>query len=166
MHLPKFISQTNKSRISTASYAVLPLAAHNYSFDTVKGKVIGLTAASIVTLASTTSAVAAGIESLDSPIVLGDTPDFVKEIQRKNQSRLDEAEDTFQNSELLKNLLERSAANSEGNKKALRDRYCARQAELGVGDCAGLRLIPGMTKSGVQERPEWLDKLGKSFGLE
>ena len=39
---------------------------------------------------------------------------------------------------------------------------CA-QAELGVGDCGGLRYIPGMTKSGVQERPEWMNKL---LGLE
>lgn len=37
------------------------------------------------------------------------------------------------------------------------------QAELGVGDCGGLRYIPGMTKSGVQKRPEWMDKL---FGME
>lgn len=37
------------------------------------------------------------------------------------------------------------------------------QAELGVGDCGGLRLIPGMTKSGVQKRPEWMNNL---FGME
>lgn len=34
-----------------------------------------------------------------------------------------------------------------------------RQAELGVGDCAGLRLIPGATKSGLQKRPEWMESL-------
>jgi hypothetical protein len=38
-------------------------------------------------------------------------------------------------------------------------RYCYRQAELGIGDCGGLRLIPGMTKSGKQETPEWLQKV-------
>ncbi len=49
------------------------------------------------------------------------------------------------------------------NRKDVFDKYCARQAELGVGDCGGLRLIPGMTKSGVQVRPEWMNKL---FGME
>jgi hypothetical protein len=39
------------------------------------------------------------------------------------------------------------------------NRYCYRQAELGIGDCGGLRLIPGMTKSGKQETPEWLQKV-------
>lgn len=39
------------------------------------------------------------------------------------------------------------------------------QAELGVGDCGGLRYIPGMTKSGVQKRPEWLEGLGQQLGL-
>jgi hypothetical protein len=32
---------------------------------------------------------------------------------------------------------------------------------MGVGDCAGLRLIPGMTDSGKQKMPAWLaEKLG------
>ncbi len=72
---------------------------------------------------------------------------------------LDAAEDSFQQSDLLKELKARSEANKDQRTKELRDKYCKRQAELGVGDCAGLRLIPGMTKSGVQKRPEWLDKL-------
>jgi len=55
--------------------------------------------------------------------------------------------------------MERSEAGRDVRQKELRDRYCMRQAELGIGDCAGLRLIPGATKSGVQKRPEWLDKL-------
>ena len=33
-------------------------------------------------------------------------------------------------------------------KKAIANKYCYRQAELGIGDCGGLRLIPGMTSSG------------------
>lgn len=36
---------------------------------------------------------------------------------------------------------------------------CCRQAELGIGDCGGLRLIPGMTKSGKQRTPQWLQDL-------
>lgn len=38
-------------------------------------------------------------------------------------------------------------------------RYCYRQAELGIGDCGGLRYIPGMTKNGKQETPGWLQKV-------
>ena len=59
----------------------------------------------------------------------------------------------------IKGLLAKSESNREQRDKALREKYCYRQAELGIGDCAGLRLIPGATKSGVQKRPEWLDKL-------
>lgn len=45
------------------------------------------------------------------------------------------------------------------NKKATEDKYCARQGEMGVGDCGGLRFIPGATRNGVQKRPEWLENL-------
>jgi hypothetical protein len=38
-------------------------------------------------------------------------------------------------------------------------RYCYRQAELGIGDCGGLNLVPGMTKNGKQKSPEWLQSL-------
>ena len=75
---------------------------------------------------------------------------------------MDDAESKFQESDLLKTLKERSEANRDSNKKRLLDTYCRRQAELGVGDCAGLRLIPGATKSGVQKRPEFLEKLFNS----
>ena len=44
-------------------------------------------------------------------------------------------------------------------KKELSEKYCRRQAEDGVGDCSGLRLIPGMTRSGKQKTPEFLKKL-------
>ena len=45
------------------------------------------------------------------------------------------------------------------NKKATLDKYCQRQGEMGVGDCGGLRFIPGATRNGVQKRPEWLENL-------
>ena len=48
-------------------------------------------------------------------------------------------------------------------KKELADKYCRRQAEDGVGDCAGLRLIPGATRSGKQQTPELLKGLLKTF---
>jgi hypothetical protein len=52
-------------------------------------------------------------------------------------------------------LLAQSEANKAKNKRAIQDKYCYRQAELGIGDCGGLRLIPGMTDSGKQETPQW-----------
>lgn len=72
---------------------------------------------------------------------------------------VDSAEETFQNSDLLRSLKQKSDEKRDERKRELQDKYCRRQAELGVGDCAGLRLIPGATKSGVQEKPEWLKKL-------
>lgn len=101
----------------------------------------------------------AGIESMDSPIQLPAAPEIVQQIQQHNKDKLNAAEKSFQESDLLKELKEKSEQNRDANKKKLQDTYCRRQAELGVGDCAGLRLIPGMTKSGVQKRPEWLEKL-------
>lgn len=143
------------------------------------------------------------------------TPDVVSQMKARNKQVLDEAEASFQNSELLRTLKERSDANRAGGwaplvragtqpclqgaktsgpavspttiprssegiatsltyhgrggataavrrsvlgvpadvhtspgsafcsgadrKKALEERYCMRQAELGVGDCGGLR---------------------------
>lgn len=72
---------------------------------------------------------------------------------------VDSAEETFQSSDLLRTLKQKSDEKRDERKRELQDKYCRRQAELGVGDCAGLRLIPGATKSGVQEKPEWLKKL-------
>ena len=48
-----------------------------------------------------------------------------------------------QESDLLRTLRERSDANRGKHKQDLLDKYCQRQAEIGVGDCGGLRLIPG-----------------------
>jgi hypothetical protein len=50
--------------------------------------------------------------------------------------------------DLLKTLKERSDANRAGRKKDLEDRYCRRQAEIGAGDCAGLRWVGGRVKRG------------------
>ncbi|KAI8469481.1 MAG: hypothetical protein J3K34DRAFT_423741 [Monoraphidium minutum] len=75
------------------------------------------------------------------------------------RAKLSAAEDQFQQSETLRLLKEKSDANRAKNKKAIENKYCYRQAELGVGDCGGLRLIPGMTESGKQKTPEWLAKL-------
>ncbi|KAI7843499.1 hypothetical protein COHA_002742 [Chlorella ohadii] len=121
----------------------------------------GLGAAALALPARPAAAAFPGIESIDLPAV--DVPAAIAEKQARNQAVLDAAEQSFQESDLLRTLKERSEANRDARKKALEDKYCMRQAELGVGDCGGLRYIPGMTKSGVQKRPEWMDKL---FGME
>lgn len=100
---------------------------------------------------------ASGLESIDLPTI--DQPDAYKQWRSKNQAVLDSAEDEFQNSELLKTLKARSDEKRDQRQKEMREKNCLRQAELGIGDCAGLRLIPGKTKSGVQEKPQWLKKL-------
>lgn len=96
---------------------------------------------------------ATGLERIDTAPVAVDTS------TRKQSKVLRAAEEEFQNSEFLKTLKERSELHREERQRELRDTYCKRQAELGVGDCAGLRLIPGATKSGVQKTPEWITKL-------
>ena len=85
----------------------------------------------------------------------------------RQAAKLADADAAFESSELLRTLKERTAANSEANRKAITDKYCLRQSELGVGDCAGLRLIPGATKSGKQKTPKLLAKLiGKEEAIE
>jgi hypothetical protein len=37
---------------------------------------------------------------------------------------------------------------------------------MGVGDCAGLRFVPGATKSGKQKTPEFLSKILGTEGKE
>lgn len=74
-----------------------------------------------------------------------------------SRKKLQDAEDAFQSSDLLKRLKEQTTSNSKKNKIDLQNKYCYRQAELGIGDCGGLRLIPGMTKSGKQKTPTWLN---------
>ena len=140
-----------------------------------------LSLAAGLALVGSRPAMATGLESFPLP-TLPESPSVVQEWQARNKGKklphysqacfsntlrifpcivatLNAAENSFQDSELLRTLKERSDANRDQRDKALREKYCFRQAELGVGDCAGLRLIPGATKSGVQKRPEWLDKL-------
>ncbi|KAF8065764.1 hypothetical protein HT031_002824 [Scenedesmus sp. PABB004] len=87
----------------------------------------------------------------------------LKGVNDAQKAKLSAAEDAFSTSPTLKALLERSEANRAKNKKAIENKYCYRQAELGIGDCGGLRLIPGMTKNGKQPTPEFLQK---ALGIE
>jgi len=71
----------------------------------------------------------------------------------ESQGKVDRAEAAFEESDLLANLLAKTEANRDSNTKAIEEKYCQRGAEWGVGDCGGLQLIPGMTKSGKQKLP-------------
>lgn len=113
---------------------------------------------SLLSLTAVPDLHAAGLERVEMPMPSG----LTSEGRDRNKAVLDAAEQSFQDSELLRSLKERTEQNKDQRKRELLDTYCRRQAELGVGDCAGLRLIPGATKSGVQKRPEWLDEWAKN----
>ncbi|KAK9830416.1 hypothetical protein WJX72_011646 [[Myrmecia] bisecta] len=126
-------------------------------FELVQPK--GLAGAALLRIGAQ-KAEALGLESVEFPDVR--PPQAVAEALAKNKAKFQEAEETFNNSDFVKNLRDKSDANRASNRKALQDKYCYRQAEMGVGDCAGLQLIPGMTKNGKQKTPGWLAKvLGK-----
>lgn len=106
---------------------------------------------------------AAGLESYELLPSSIDTPQVFRDMKAKTEKNLSAVEDNFEQSPTLKALLAKSEANKAKNKKAIADKYCYRQAELGIGDCGGLRLIPGFTESGKQKTPEWLAKM---LGME
>lgn len=118
-----------------------------------------LAACSLAATVLASPAFATGLESVEFPQL--QAPDGFSKLSSASQQKLDEAEDSFQNSSTLKELLARSEQNKEKNKKEIQNKYCYRQAELGVGDCGGLRYIPGLTQNGKQKTPKWLaDILG------
>lgn len=114
-------------------------------------------AATLVVLGTPSASLAIGIESVDLPSVA--PPSGFSDISDAAKTKLGVADETFQKSDTLKELLARSEANKAKNKKNIQEKYCYRQAELGVGDCGGLRYIPGLTENGKQKTPEWLAKL-------
>jgi len=116
-------------------------------------------------LVAPASSLADGLESVDLLTSLQSIvpSEGFKAGARAETSKLGAVEDNFQKSDTLKRLLEQSEANKAKNKKEILDKYCYRQAEMGVGDCGGLQYIPGMTDSGKQRTPDWLSDL---LGLE
>lgn len=100
-------------------------------------------------------ALARGLESVDLPSL----PVPAVDGAAPQRATLAAADDAFEASPLLKELRERSDANRAKNRKAIENKYCYRQAELGIGDCGGLKLIPGATAGGKQKTPGWLGKL-------
>ena len=136
--------------------------SHSKNLPSVKsfGRVELCTAASVALILSSSPALASGIESID---IIGSPP--VPEAWRESVAAQKAAqandEVRFEGSETLRLLLEKSKANKEANARAIANKYCYRQAELGIGDCGGLNLIPGLTDNGKQETPQWLaDVLG------
>ncbi|KAL3137554.1 hypothetical protein ABBQ38_004836 [Trebouxia sp. C0009 RCD-2024] len=101
---------------------------------------------------------ALGIETLQSIFPDKDPKAASGAAGAAGRKKLQDAEDSFQSSDLLKRLREQTTLNSKKNKIDLQNKYCYRQAELGIGDCGGLSLIPGMTKNGKQKTPDWLSK--------
>jgi len=93
---------------------------------------------------------ASGLESIPLPI-FQDGPGPASQAAEAIKSKAEAAAAAFEKSDFLKGLREKSDLNKDKNRRALQDKYCYRQAELGIGDCAGLRLIPGATKSGAQK---------------
>lgn len=88
-----------------------------------------------------THKVALGLESIATP--LDRLPAPVSGAGGAGSGRQKEAlaaaDEAFASSDLLRELKDRTAANAAKNKKAIADKYCYRQAELGIGDCGGLR---------------------------
>lgn len=100
-----------------------------------------------------------GIDTLQSIFPDRDPKAAAGAVGSVSRKKLQDAEDAFQSSDLLKKLKEQTSTNSKRNKIDLQNKYCYRQAEMGIGDCGGLQLIPGMTKSGKQKTPNWLNKV-------
>lgn len=118
------------------------------------------TAASIAVLLTSSPALATGLESMDI-VRAPPVPEIFKQNVAAQKQAQREDEDRFSQSDTLKQLLEKSKQNKEANKRSIANKYCYRQAELGIGDCGGLNLIPGLTEAGKQETPQWLaDLLG------
>ncbi|KAG2422864.1 hypothetical protein HXX76_015696 [Chlamydomonas incerta] len=119
-------------------------------------------AASVLLLGSFNSpASAVGIESVEILPQTFDKPAALSGYADAQKDKLAQADEAFEKSDTLKALLARSEENRAKNRKEIQNKYCYRQAELGVGDCGGLRYIPGMTDSGKQKTPQWLaDLLG------
>jgi len=109
--------------------------------------------------------VAKGLESVATPLDRLPTPvaGAGGAGAGRQKAAIAAAEEAFASSDLLRAMRERTAANAGANKKAIADKYCYRQAELGIGDCGGLRYVAGATKSGKQKTPKLMLKmLGKT----
>eukprot|EP00197_Chlamydomonas_leiostraca_P004701 CAMPEP_0202868660 /NCGR_PEP_ID=MMETSP1391-20130828/11003_1 /ASSEMBLY_ACC=CAM_ASM_000867 /TAXON_ID=1034604 /ORGANISM="Chlamydomonas leiostraca, Strain SAG 11-49" /LENGTH=172 /DNA_ID=CAMNT_0049548855 /DNA_START=143 /DNA_END=662 /DNA_ORIENTATION=- len=124
------------------------------------GQAAAAIAAAVIIASPAAPAFATGLESLDLTEKLQSLNTGVsREFAESEAKKLAAVDDSFEKSDTLKRLLEQSAANKDKNKRAILDKYCYRQAEIGVGDCGGLRFIPGMTESGKQRTPDWLSSL-------
>eukprot|EP00270_Netrium_digitus_P020448 TRINITY_DN843_c0_g1_i2.p1 TRINITY_DN843_c0_g1~~TRINITY_DN843_c0_g1_i2.p1 ORF type:complete len:269 (+),score=79.04 TRINITY_DN843_c0_g1_i2:79-807(+) len=100
----------------------------------------------------------ASSSSSASAFVAIDFPDlfppasFLKEKRDSEQKRYQKLDDDFKASLLLEQLLKKSVENRERNQREIQAKYCAREAEWGVGDCSLVGL-------GEDEKAEFLAAL-------
>eukprot|EP00249_Psilotum_nudum_P002369 c15366_g1_i1 orf=1-525(+) len=83
---------------------------------------------------------ATGLESFGLPSL--PQSEFLKRIQEESRKKYEEYDSKFQSSPLLQELLKRSKENAEKHEQEIRDKYCERGAEWGVGDCS----LEGMSR--------------------
>ncbi|CAM8881373.1 unnamed protein product [Rhodiola kirilowii] len=98
-----------------------------------------------------------GIESVPGPEL--PKVEFLDKFNAENQKQYAEFDKRFNESPLLKKLLEKSKLNKEKNKQAIQDKYCLRGAEWGVGDCSA----EGMTE---EEKDKFIAMLKAKVGEE
>ncbi|GBG65384.1 hypothetical protein CBR_g50745 [Chara braunii] len=80
----------------------------------------------------------AGLQSVDPPSidVLSDAVDSVRKVQERNRREQEDLDEQVKSSSLVKELLKRTEENREKHRREIENKYCARGAEWGVGDCA------------------------------
>uniref|UniRef100_A0A7N0UJ69 Uncharacterized protein n=1 Tax=Kalanchoe fedtschenkoi TaxID=63787 RepID=A0A7N0UJ69_KALFE len=98
-----------------------------------------------------------GIESIPGPEL--PKVEFLERFNEENQKQYAEFDKRFNESPLLKKLLEKSKLNKEKNKQEIQDKYCLRGAEWGVGDCSA----EGMTQ---EDRDKFIAMLKAKVGDE
>ncbi|KAG2542594.1 hypothetical protein PVAP13_9NG648400 [Panicum virgatum] len=118
---------------------------------------LAVPAAAALSLVIWTSPGFSGLESTPGP----DLPrlEFLEKWNAENQKKYAEFDNRFKNSQVLKDLLEKSKKNKEKNERLIQDKYCLRGAEWGVGDCS----TEGMSE---QEREDFISELKKKTGAE
>lgn len=79
---------------------------------------------------------ASGIESTPPPLPPVEAPDFLKKMGDAQRKKYADFDENLSNSPILAELLKKSKDNKEKNKQEIANKYCARGAEWGVGDCS------------------------------
>ncbi|KAL6768116.1 hypothetical protein ACKKBF_B37865 [Auxenochlorella protothecoides x Auxenochlorella symbiontica] len=70
-----------------------------------------------------------------------DVLEIIKERREAALAADQKATEAFEGSDFLTRLKKQSTDNQAKNKRALDLKYCKRQAEMGIGDCGGLKRV-------------------------